>query len=87
MTSAISGRWQTVQPVQIAKGSIMRVREIVAAITSRFIHQDDVEEAQAIVEYALLLVLIAVVSMTIIGTVGDNVSGVFVKIDEALTAK
>jgi Flp pilus assembly pilin Flp len=65
----------------------MRVREIVAAITSRFFHHDDVEEAQAIIEYALVLVLIAVVSVTILRTVGEDVSGVFAKIDDALTTK
>ena len=37
------------------------------------------------VEYALLLVLIAVVSLTVMETVGKQVSGVFEKISTALT--
>ena len=37
------------------------------------------------VEYALLLVLIAVVSLTVMETVGKRVSGVFEKISTALT--
>jgi pilus assembly protein Flp/PilA len=42
------------------------------------------EEGQALVEYALLLSLIAIVSIGILTTLGTNVSQIFSKITAAL---
>ena len=44
----------------------------------------DREEGQALVEYALLLALIAVVSIGILTTLGGNVSKIFSKINHKL---
>jgi pilus assembly protein Flp/PilA len=44
----------------------------------------DREEGQAMVEYALLLSLIAVVSIGILTTLGQNVSTIFKNISDAL---
>ena len=42
------------------------------------------EEGQALVEYALLLSLIAVVSIVILGTLGHQVSRIFSRISKQL---
>ena len=42
------------------------------------------EEGQALVEYALILALIAVVSIVILGTLGDQVAQVFTDISNQL---
>jgi pilus assembly protein Flp/PilA len=42
------------------------------------------EEGQALVEYALLLALIAIVSIGILTTLGQGVSGIFSKINGKL---
>jgi pilus assembly protein Flp/PilA len=44
----------------------------------------DREDGQAMVEYALLLSLIAVVSIGILTAIGTNVSTIFSKINHAL---
>jgi Flp pilus assembly pilin Flp len=44
----------------------------------------DREEGQALVEYALLLSLIAVASITILTTLGHSVAGIFSKINTEL---
>ena len=44
----------------------------------------DREEGQALVEYALLLALIAVASITILGALGSNVSSIFSKVNNQL---
>ncbi len=44
----------------------------------------DREDGQAMVEYALLLSLIAVASIAILTTLGHNVSGIFSKINAAV---
>ena len=44
----------------------------------------DREEGQALVEYALLLALIAVVSIGILTTLGGNVSKIFNSINQKL---
>jgi Flp pilus assembly pilin Flp len=64
----------------------MKASEIVAAIASRFSHRNDDDEGQVITEYTLVIVLLAVVPVTIVTTVGKDVSGVFAKIDTALTS-
>ena len=43
------------------------------------------EEGQGLVEYALILVLIAIVVIIILGLLGDQVSEVFSTITSALT--
>jgi pilus assembly protein Flp/PilA len=55
----------------------MRVYLGVAALRDR-------EDGQAMVEYALLLSLIAVVSIGILTAIGTNVSTIFSKINKAL---
>ena len=44
----------------------------------------DREEGQALVEYALLLSLIAVVSIVVLGTLGHQVSRIFSRISHQL---
>jgi pilus assembly protein Flp/PilA len=44
----------------------------------------DREEGQALVEYALLLSLIAIVSITILTALGKNVSVIFSSVNNAL---
>ncbi len=44
----------------------------------------DREEGQALVEYALLLSLIAVVSIGILTTLGQNVAGIFSTVNNSL---
>ncbi len=55
----------------------MRAYLAVAALRDR-------EEGQALVEYALLLALIAVVSIGILTTLGKSVSGIFSTINAKL---
>ena len=55
------------------------MRAYLAAVALR-----DREEGQALVEYALLLALIAVVSIGILTALGQNVSGIFSKVNHKL---
>lgn len=55
------------------------MRAYLAATTLR-----DREEGQALVEYALLLALIAVVSIGILTVLGQNVSTIFSKVNAKL---
>ena len=55
------------------------MRAYLAAMSLR-----DREEGQALVEYALLLSLIAVVSIVILGTLGHQVSKIFSRISGQL---
>ncbi len=43
------------------------------------------EEGQGLVEYALIIVLIAVVAIVAMGAVGDNVNLIFEQIRDTLT--
>ncbi len=43
------------------------------------------EEGQGLVEYALILVLVAIVVIVVLGLLGDQVSAVFTNVTEALT--
>jgi pilus assembly protein Flp/PilA len=42
------------------------------------------EEGQGLVEYALILVLVAIVVIVVLGLLGDQVSAVFTRVTEAL---
>jgi pilus assembly protein Flp/PilA len=42
------------------------------------------EDGQAMVEYALILALVSVAALTILGTLGTNVSTVFQSISDAI---
>jgi pilus assembly protein Flp/PilA len=44
------------------------------------------EEGQALVEYALILALIAIVSIVVLNLLGVNVSRIFNKVNTALSA-
>jgi pilus assembly protein Flp/PilA len=55
------------------------MRAYLAAVALR-----DREEGQALVEYALLLALIAVVSIGILTLLGQNVSHIFSKVNNKL---
>jgi pilus assembly protein Flp/PilA len=55
------------------------IRAYLAAVALR-----DREEGQALVEYALLLSLIAVVSIGILTALGLKVSGIFSQVNHAL---
>jgi pilus assembly protein Flp/PilA len=46
----------------------------------------DREEGQALVEYALILALVSVAAITILGTVGTNITGVLTAVANALVA-
>ena len=46
----------------------------------------DREEGQALVEYALILALIAIVSIVVLQLLGVNVSRIFNKVNTALSA-
>ncbi len=43
------------------------------------------EEGQGLVEYALILVLVAIVVIVVLGLLGDQVSAVFTSVTDALT--
>ena len=42
------------------------------------------EEGQGMVEYALILVLVSVVSLVVLGLLGTNVQGVFTDVEGAI---
>ena len=58
----------------------MTYRDIVARLKSRFREED----GQALVEYGLLLALIAVVCIGIVTTLGIRVSGTFQSVSSVL---
>jgi Flp pilus assembly pilin Flp len=62
----------------------MNLTTAVAALAARLRRHDDEAEGQSIVEYSLLLVLLAVVSITILTTLGGKVSNVFSQISAGL---
>jgi pilus assembly protein Flp/PilA len=64
---------------QVEKLQTLPMRAYLAVVALR-----DREEGQALVEYALLLALIAVVSIGILTTLGGNVSQIFSKINAKL---
>jgi pilus assembly protein Flp/PilA len=64
---------------QVEKLRMLPMRAYLAVVDLR-----DREEGQALVEYALLLALIAVVSIGILTTLGQGVSGIFSKINHKL---
>ncbi len=50
----------------------------------KFQNKMQADEGASLVEYALLLVLIAVVAIVVITQVGENTSGTFSKVNESL---
>ena len=50
----------------------------------KFQNKMQADEGASLVEYALLLVLIAVVAIVVITQVGKNTSGTFSKVNESL---
>lgn len=58
---------------------LLPIRAYLAGLALR-----DREEGQALVEYALLLALIAVVSIAILTLLGQNVSRIFSKVNHKL---
>ena len=58
-----------------------RTYEIVVAARARLERQ----EGQALVEYALILALIAIVSIVVLNLLGVNVSRIFDKVNTALS--
>ena len=50
----------------------------------KFQNKMTADEGASLVEYALLLVLIAVVAIVVITQVGENTSGTFSKVNESL---
>jgi pilus assembly protein Flp/PilA len=63
--------------VELLRSFPLRTYLAVAALRDR-------EEGQALVEYALLLSLIAIVSITILTALGKNVSVIFSSVNNAL---
>ena len=60
----------------------VRLRDRIADVVS---HRDSDEEGQGMVEYALILVLIALVVIVILSTVGKQVNNVFSNISNGLS--
>ena len=58
-----------------------KAHELILAIRNRLERQ----EGQALVEYALILALIAVVSIVVLNLLGINVSRIFEKVNTALS--
>jgi pilus assembly protein Flp/PilA len=58
---------------------------IVARIQSAFYAARDREEGQALVEYALILALVSVVSITVLTALGTNVAARLGDVSTALT--
>ena len=44
------------------------------------------EEGQGMVEYALILALIAIAAITVLPNIGDKILGIFTDVDDALEA-
>jgi Flp pilus assembly pilin Flp len=63
--------------VEMLRSLPMRAYLAVVALRDR-------EEGQALVEYALLLSLIAIVSIVVLGQLGHSVSSIFSKINAQL---
>ena len=55
-----------------------------ATLISRFQQLKDRDEGQAMVEYALILGLISVVTIAVLGTIGTDVNTIFQTVDNAL---
>ena len=62
----------------------MRTYVVVLGLRSSLDELRDREEGQALVEYALLLALIAVVSIAVLTVLGTKVSHIFSKISTSL---
>jgi pilus assembly protein Flp/PilA len=60
---------------------VHKMYEIVSALRARLQRQ----EGQALVEYALILALIAIVSIVVLNLLGINVSRIFDKVNTALS--
>jgi Flp pilus assembly pilin Flp len=60
----------------------MEILRVYAAVQARI----EREEGQALVEYALILALIAVVSIVVLQAMGLNISRVFNKVNTQLSA-
>src|SRR5882762_6470804 len=60
----------------------MKAYEVLSALRARLERQ----EGQALVEYALILALIAVVSIAILQSLGLNVKRVFTSVDSSLSS-
>ena len=58
---------------------------MVLSIITRLHSMVNREEGQDLLEYALLVALIALVSVTVIGVAGTNVKAIFTSIGSALT--
>lgn len=64
---------------------LIRCREFVASQLERVVAQSH-EEGQGMVEYALILVLIALIVIVILTTVGHQVNNVFSNINHGLSS-
>jgi pilus assembly protein Flp/PilA len=62
----------------------MNLTTAISALVAHLRNNDEETEGQSLVEYSLILVLIAVVSITILTTLGTKVSGVFQQISGGL---
>jgi len=59
----------------------------ISALYARFLVTARDQKGQGLVEYALILVLIAIAAITIMGSVGTKTNDAFTKVDTALTPK
>ncbi len=62
--------------------SLYKAYEVLLRLRARFEH----ESGQALVEYALILALIAVVSIVVLGLLGHNVSRIFSSVNSQISA-
>ncbi len=60
------------------------LNNVIAYLTGAFTNLKEGEEGQGLVEYALILVLISIISIAIMATVGTDVRGVFEEVSTAL---
>jgi pilus assembly protein Flp/PilA len=65
-------------------GKVEMIRSLPMKAYLEYVALRDREDGQALVEYALLLALIAVASITILTTLGGDVSRIFARIDSKL---
>ena len=60
------------------------LNNLMAYLTVAFIDLKEREEGQGLVEYALILVLVSIVSIALLAALGVKIGGVFTSITNAL---
>jgi pilus assembly protein Flp/PilA len=63
----------------------MWLQQMYKQVAEAFTYVRDREEGQGLVEYALILVLVSIASITVLGLLGGDIAGVFQDVRDALT--